>query len=108
MGIEMGHTVMESLEMALSSLINRDIGLANEAIIRRGILKEEEAAFTSILFKLTADFHPTLASSIRSIGWNIAWIGEYGSNIAEIAINRFLESPTKICRADPSPSDSHI
>lgn len=96
----LGRTVLSLLEDAVSSIVNRDLIMANRAINYRREVKQKENDLNNELACMSNECVPEMASVIHAIAWNITWMGEYGTGIAEIAINRYLEQPSRVCRAE--------
>ena len=82
----------------LSCIFSHDIRLANKAIEARD---EVEALESQILdHTLRTGEDPALVASVRAIAWSLRRIAEYGSEIAVIGINRYLERDSTIFHED--------
>lgn len=80
----------------LACIFSHDLRLANKAIEAQGEVERiEEEILTDILKKHD---DPALVASLRSVAWSIRRIAEYGSEIAVIGINRYLERESNICK----------
>ena len=80
----------------LSCIFQHDLKMANKAIeAQREVEKLEEEILSEILKKHD---DPTLVASLRAVAWSIRRIAEYGSEIAVIGINRYLERDSNLCR----------
>ncbi len=80
----------------LACIFSHDLKLANKAIEAQGEVERiEEEVLTDILKKHD---DPALVASLRSVAWSIRRIAEYGSEIAVIGINRYLERESSICK----------
>src|SRR5438552_7824737 len=86
---------------ALACIFSHDLKLANKAIeAGTEVERIEEEILTDILKKHE---DPALVASLRAVAWSIRRIAEYGSEIAVIGINRYLERESAICkREEPS------
>jgi phosphate uptake regulator len=85
---------------ALSCIFTHDMRPGNRAIesktkvealeeeIEQAIAKEEDAA---------------AAANLRAIAWSLRRIAEYGSEIAVIGINRYLERDSNVCHRAEEP-----
>lgn len=80
----------------LACIFTHDLKLANKAIEAKGdVEKAEEEILTEIL-KRHDD--PALVAALRAVAWSTRRIAEYGSEIAVIGINRYLERESAICK----------
>jgi phosphate uptake regulator len=86
---------------ALASIFSHDMRPGNRAIetqLRVEALDEE------IESAIAKEEDAVAAANLRAIAWSLRRIAEYGSEIAVIGINRYLERPSAICK--PAESDS--
>lgn len=80
----------------LSCIFSHDLKLANKAIeAKQEVERIEEEILTDILKKHE---DPALVASLRAVAWSSRRIAEYGSEIAVIGINRYLERESAICK----------
>jgi phosphate uptake regulator len=80
----------------LSCIFSHDLRLANKAIEAKAEVERiEEEILTDILRKHE---DPSLVASLRAVAWSTRRIAEYGSEIAVIGINRYLERESSICK----------
>lgn len=80
----------------LSCIFSHDLKLANKAIeAKHEVERIEEEILTDILKKHE---DPALVASLRAVAWSTRRIAEYGSEIAVIGINRYLERESPICK----------
>lgn len=80
----------------LSCIFSHDLKLANKAIETKDELEKLEEEILIEILKKHED--PTHVASLRAIAWSIRRIAEYGSEIAVIGINRYLERESNICK----------
>jgi len=79
---------------ALSCIFARDIHLANRAIEAKEAVEQAENDIQAEILNHT---DPAAVAALRSIAWSLRRIAEYGSEIAVIGINRYLERPSNLC-----------
>lgn len=83
----------------LACIFTHDLKLANKAIEAKGDVERMEDEILNETLKKYED--PALVAAIRAVAWSNRRIAEYGSEIAVIGINRYLERESNICkRAD--------
>jgi phosphate uptake regulator len=70
---------------AVDCFLSQDIQKANRVLETRALMDTEERRFTSG------------AMNVRAIAQGLAMISEKGAGIAEVAFDRALETPSKIC-----------
>ena len=80
----------------LASIFTHDIKIANKAIEAKAEVERIEEEILTDILKKHED--PALVASLRAVAWSVRRIAEYGSEIAVIAINRYLERDSAICR----------
>lgn len=80
----------------LSCIFSHDLKLANKAIETKDQLERLEEEILLEILKKHED--PTHVASLRAIAWSTRRIAEYGSEIAVIGINRYLERESNICK----------
>ena len=80
---------MELVKQAIEALFNSDTTLANRVIDNAGTLHDQAKDLDSSILKLEA--HETMIS-LRTVVDSLTRIGDYGTNIAEIAINSAISS----------------
>ncbi len=87
---------------ALSCIFQHDLKLANRAIQAKDKVEAIEEELMDAVVKQTDDAQ--FVASVRAIAWSLRRIAEYGSEIAVIGINRYLERPSNVCKpAEPDP-----
>ena len=87
----------------LASIFTHDIKVANKAIEAKAEVERLEEEILLDILKKHED--PALVGSLRAVAWSIRRIAEYGSEIAVIAINRYLERDSAIFRREePGPA----
>jgi phosphate uptake regulator len=80
----------------LACICSHDLKRANQAIeLKRDVEKLEEELMESVVKKSDDAVY---VAGVRSIAWALRRIAEYGSEIAVIGINRFLERPSHVCK----------
>ncbi|MHB8604840.1 MAG: PhoU domain-containing protein [Thermoplasmatota archaeon] len=88
---------------ALSCIFSHDLKLANRAIET----KDKVEALEEELMQAVVEKHDdvVVVASFRAIAWSLRRIAEYGSEIAVIGINRYLERDSAICKPmDENPT----
>ncbi len=89
-GIEnLSTTSMELVKQAIEALFNADTALANRVIDSAESLRDQAKDLDASILKLEA--HETMIS-LRTVVDSLTRIGDYGTNIAEIAINSSINS----------------
>lgn len=80
----------------LSCIFSHDLKLANKSIEAKAEVERlEEEILTEILKKHD---DPALVAAVRAVAWSTRRIAEYGSEIAVIGINRYLERDSAVCK----------
>ena len=90
--------ILDVNEEAVASLLTRDLRLANRVINRGKSLVERERRLVRLMFESTRDGHAILL--LRNILDALVTVGNYGFSIAVVAINRYLERPSTICKVN--------
>jgi phosphate uptake regulator len=86
----------------LACIFTHDLRLANKAIEAKAEVERIEEDILTDILKKHED--PALVASLRAVAWSVRRIAEYGSEIAVIGINRYLERESAICkRAEETP-----
>lgn len=80
----------------IAALLSRDVKLANGTITMKRDFDKAKDGLLRILFAETSD--PTVLLHFRSILHGVERMGEYSQSIAVIAINRYLEKPSNLCK----------
>ncbi|MEA3199294.1 MAG: hypothetical protein QOE90_722 [Thermoplasmata archaeon] len=80
----------------LACIFTHDLKLANKALEAQAEVERVEEEILTDILKRHED--PALVASLRSLAWSIRRIAEYGSEIAVIGINRYLERESAICK----------
>lgn len=81
---------------AVECLFTGDLKKANIAIEMKESVDREEDKLTEVFSAKQTD--PVTCYNLRNIGWSLRSIAEYGASLALIAVNRYLEKSTKLCR----------
>jgi len=89
-------------DRATQALFQRDIKLANQMIASIEEAERLEKQLTEKVLMALEEKHREMKSlsrlfSLRSIVWELGQIARYCRAIAEVAINRTLEKPTRLC-----------
>jgi len=81
---------------AIEALLTGDVKLANSAInlYKKTIRPSIENLIEEVITKVA---NPCIAVFLSNIIWNMGRVVDIGKEIAEIAINRALEKPSKLC-----------
>jgi phosphate uptake regulator len=80
----------------MDSLSSSDIELANEIVARSK--RAEEMEKNAIELVVTSVQERKLALALRGIVWNLAEITRSAQMVAEVAMNRYLESNSDLCQ----------
>ncbi|HUR68247.1 MAG TPA: PhoU domain-containing protein [Candidatus Thermoplasmatota archaeon] len=80
----------------LACIFTHDLRLANKAIEAKSEVERIEEDILTDILKKHED--PALVASLRAVAWSVRRIAEYGSEIAVIGINRYLERESQICK----------
>ncbi len=84
---------------SLSCIFSHDMHLANKAIETKKEVEDLEGEIVMIAVRSYED--PIVVASLRALAWSLRRIAEYGTEIAVIGINRYLERDSALCRAEP-------
>jgi len=97
---------LNTCDNAIECLFTGDMKKANIALKMRESVDSEEDRLTEALF--AEKMNSVSSSALRNIGWSLQSIAEYGSSLALISVNRYLEKSTKLCRlVDLEKSSRH-
>lgn len=91
---ELNSIVQKLSDTALRALMTKNVKQANEVIEAVSSLEERERTLTESTLSEIEDL--ALAVGLRTIILNLTQIGKYCETIAEIAMNRMLESPSEV------------
>lgn len=80
----------------LASIFAHDLKLANRAIETKTKVENAEEDILDAVVKQVDDV--AFVASVRAVAWSLRRIAEYGSEIAVIGINRYLERPSNVCK----------
>lgn len=80
----------------LACIFTHDLKVANKAIEAQAEVERIEDDILNDILRKHED--PALVASLRAVAWSIRRIAEYGSEIAVIGINRYLERESAICK----------
>jgi phosphate uptake regulator len=86
---------------ALACIFAHDLKLANKAIEAGAEVERIEEEILTDILKKHED--PGLVASLRAVAWSTRRIAEYGSEIAVIGINRYLERDSNVCHRAEEP-----
>jgi len=93
---DLSDAVRDMYSRGISALLSRDLKVANEtAVMRKDIAKKEEK-FGKLLFDQTEDGF--VLTSFRTILHGIDRMAEFANSIAVVAVNRYLERPSNVCK----------
>jgi phosphate uptake regulator len=81
---------------AMDSFSMLDVGLANSIVDRSKRVEEKEKSLTEVVASSVQDHK--VAMALKGIVWNLAQISRSAQLIAEVAMNRFLENNTDVCK----------
>jgi phosphate uptake regulator len=81
---------------ALACIFTHDLKLANKAIEAGAEVERIEEEILTDILKKHED--PALVASLRAVAWSVRRIAEYGSEIAVIGVNRYLERDSAVCK----------
>jgi phosphate uptake regulator len=85
----------------LACIFVHDIRLANRAIESKDKVEQLEEELLRDIVAKHADAE--LVAALRAVAWSLRRIAEYGSEIAVIGINRYLERPSNLCKPADEP-----
>ncbi len=95
----------QTFGQALGGLLSRDLKQANAALrLSKDLKKREQEVVRSLLRESQRQrkTEPSFLLPVSGILRDMAQIGSYGSSIALIAYNRYLEKPSNLCRPAPA------
>jgi phosphate uptake regulator len=97
-GVEVEAPLIRKLQRAndVAARFTHDLRLANKAIEAQAEVERIEDDILTDILKKHED--PALVASLRAVAWSVRRIAEYGSEIAVIGINRYLERESNICK----------
>ncbi|MEK6851208.1 MAG: phosphate uptake regulator PhoU, partial [Candidatus Thermoplasmatota archaeon] len=93
---DLAEGVRDVYSKGIGGLLSRDLKLANQAIVSREEMKRKEQKFMKVLFEEIEE--PTVLLRFRNIVDGVQRMADYGTSIAVIAFNRYLERPTNLCK----------
>ena len=96
---EICKTGIEAVEIskgAMDSLFMLDVDLANRIITKCERFEKLEKDLTEQVVSLIQN--RKIAVALRGVVWNLTEISRAAKMICEVAINRYLESNTEVCR----------
>jgi phosphate uptake regulator len=94
--LQLSDTVRLLIEDCFNALMKRDLKKSNEVIERVGACEQLERSLTAEVMKIQKDVN--LAVGLRSIIWDVGQMAKYAEAIAEVSINRNLETPSDFCQ----------
>lgn len=95
---DLSHGIVQD---ALACIFTHDIRPGNRAIETKAKVEDLEAEIENVIAK---EEDAAAAANLRAIAWSLRRIAEYGSEIAVIGINRYLERPSNICKPAENPA----
>jgi len=94
--LELSDKVRLLIEDCFNALMKRDLKKSNEVIERVAACEQLERSLTAEVMKIQKDVN--LAVGLRSIIWDVGQMAKYAEAIAEVSINRNLETPSDFCQ----------
>jgi phosphate uptake regulator len=94
--LELSDKVRSLIEDSFNALMKGDIKKSNECIERVEACETLERSLTADLMKSVKDVN--LAVGLRSIIWDVGQMARDSISIAEVGINRKLETPSDFCQ----------
>ena len=88
--------VKKLIEDSFNALMKGDVKKSNECIERVQECEKLERILTTDIMKQVKEVN--LAVGIRAIVWDVGQMAKYSEAIAEVAINRYIETPNDFCR----------
>ncbi|MGQ0536997.1 MAG: PhoU domain-containing protein [Methanobacteriota archaeon] len=86
----------QSVHDALGCVISHDLKLANSSIAAKEKVEAEDEGLLQDF--VDGKYTPLATSNLRGIAWGLRRIAEYGSEIALVGFNRYLERETSLCK----------
>ena len=93
---DLAEGVRDVYSKGIGGLLSRDLKLANQSITAREEMKRKETKFMKLLFEEIEE--PTVLLGFRNIIDGVQRMADYGTSIAVIAFNRYLEKPSNLCK----------
>jgi phosphate uptake regulator len=81
---------------AMDSFSMLDISLANRVVDRSKRVEESERSLTELVVTSVQD--RKIALALRGVIWNLAQISRSAQMVSEVAMNRYLESNSDVCK----------
>src|SRR6266702_3414443 len=94
--LELSDKVRSLIEDSFNALMKGDLKKSNECIERVGACENLERSLTADVMKIVKDVN--LAVGLRSIIWDVGQMARDSVSIAEVGINRKLETPSDFCQ----------
>jgi len=94
--LELSDKVRSLIEDSFNALMKGDVKKSNECIERVEACETLERSLTADLMKSVKDVN--LAVGLRSIIWDVGQMARDSVSIAEVGINRKLETPSDFCQ----------
>jgi len=94
--LELSDKVRSLIEDSFNALMKGDVKKSNECIERVEACETLERSLTADLMKSVKDVN--LAVGLRSIIWDVGQMARDSVSIAEVGINRKLETPSDLCQ----------
>jgi phosphate uptake regulator len=82
-------------EQAFEALMRGNPLRSNNCMEKTRILKTTGTALTIKIRRKVAD--PAIASCLEHIAWNLVQLGKYVEEVAEVALNQHILSPSQLC-----------
>jgi phosphate uptake regulator len=90
-----GAETLTTSKDTMDSFSLMDVELANRTIARSKEAEEREKSLTELVVSTVQD--RKLAVALRGVVWNLMEISHSAQMVAEVAMNRYLESDTDVC-----------
>lgn len=94
--LDLSNNVRLLIEDCFNALMKHDLKRSNEVIERVVTCETLERSITADVMRTLKDVN--LAVGLRSIIWDVAQMAKYAEAIAEVSINRNLETPSEFCQ----------
>ena len=94
--LELSDKVRSLIEDSFNALMKGDLKKSNEVIERVAACEALERSLTEVVMRSVKEVN--VAVGLRSIIWDVGQMAQDAEAIAEVAINRKLESPSDFCQ----------
>ncbi len=93
--LDLSNKVRSLIEDSFNALMKADLKKSNDCIERVANCEQLERSLTADVMRNVKEVN--LAVGLRSIIWDVGQMAKYSEAIAEVAINRHLETPSDFC-----------